>query len=92
MRKLAQMVVQPVFIDVDDDGEVTAGPYGLTNEQGQNIQFAIPAKEWKEGWDWQTAIDNVLSQLDASNNGVPLESRAARRRKAAAKKPSKPQP
>lgn len=82
MRKLAQVLVQPVFIEVDDDGEVTAGPYGLSHPQtGQPIQFTVPAKEWKTGWDWESAINNILSQLDdVAGNGA--SNRAARRRAA----------
>lgn len=80
-RKLAQVIVQPVFVDIDEEGEVEQGPYHLATPQGQPIQFTVSAKEWRAGWDLDAAVTNVTDQMGlglASKTKRPVRKRPSK--------------
>lgn len=67
-RRLVSWTCIPKLVDWDDEadegrGDFASDAFQVVNAQtGQPIGITVSAQEWREGWDWQSALDEILSK------------------------------
>lgn len=67
-RRLVSWTCIPKLVDWDDEaddgrGDFASDAFQLVNPQtGQPVGVTVSAQEWRDGWDWQSALDELISK------------------------------